>query len=192
MCWKLLILPQMHVLGEIYMFPHPSWLGLFATKCAFLHLENCVCRKYSFKKLTEFSQRNQVLHAAANNTAGFFFFLEIQELRSLSWIGLSGTNDPYSNLKSDLQKVCLSKLTQFSQGNKWLVALASTTDPFLLRDTCVSSTQHMMRICNKKNLSPNSKSDLQEVLHSKTASISTRKQWARYSFFYYTQVSLER
>jgi hypothetical protein len=49
-------------------------LGLFATKCAFLHLENCVCRKYSFKKLTEFSQRNQVVHAAANNTAVLFFF----------------------------------------------------------------------------------------------------------------------
>jgi hypothetical protein len=80
-------------------------LGLFATKCAFLHLENCVCRKYSFKKLTEFSQRNQVVHAAANNTAVlFFFFSEIYVLRSLSWIGLSGTNEPYCNLKSDLQK----------------------------------------------------------------------------------------
>jgi hypothetical protein len=99
---------------------------------------------------------------------------------------------PYSNLKNDLQNICLSKLTQFSQGNKLFVALASNTDGFLSRDTCVSSTQHMMRIRNKKSLSPNSKSDWQEVLDSKTASISTWKQGARYSFFYYTQFSPER
>jgi hypothetical protein len=97
MCWKLLILPQMHVLGEIYMFPHPSWLGLFATKCAFLHLENCVCRKYSFKKLTEFSQRNQVLHAAANNTAGFFFFF------GDLWASFTQLNRPIWNQWSLLQ-----------------------------------------------------------------------------------------
>jgi hypothetical protein len=48
---------------------------------------------------------------------------------------------PISTLKHLIfRKYFFQKLTQFSQRNKVLLASASNTDGFPLRDTCVSST----------------------------------------------------
>jgi hypothetical protein len=45
----------------------------FETKRASLHLENRVCRKYSFQKLTQVSQANNVLDTPASNTDVFIW-----------------------------------------------------------------------------------------------------------------------
>jgi hypothetical protein len=45
----------------------------------FSTLKTMICRKYSFQKLTEFSQGKDVLNAAAPNI-DFFCFLEVHVL----------------------------------------------------------------------------------------------------------------
>jgi hypothetical protein len=47
------------------------WIGLCETKWDFLYLETVISRKYFFQKLTQFSQGNNVIHAAASNTHSF-------------------------------------------------------------------------------------------------------------------------
>jgi hypothetical protein len=53
------------------MFLPLSWIGLFGTKRAFLYLETPTLRKYSFQKLTQFSQGNKVLDASPSNIDDF-------------------------------------------------------------------------------------------------------------------------
>jgi hypothetical protein len=48
-----------------------SAICLFGKNRVYLHFENLTCRKYSFHKLPEFSQVNNVLDAPASNTYGF-------------------------------------------------------------------------------------------------------------------------
>jgi hypothetical protein len=51
-------------------------------------------------------------------------------------------NEPFYILKTMIcRKYSFQKLTQLSQGNNVLDVPASNTDGFLLKDTCVSSTQ---------------------------------------------------
>jgi hypothetical protein len=56
---------------EIHLFLQLSWIGLFGTKWAFSTLKTLTCRKHSFLKRTQLSQRNNVLEAAASNIGGF-------------------------------------------------------------------------------------------------------------------------
>jgi hypothetical protein len=73
-------------------------------------LKNQSGRKYSFQNLTQFSQGNSVLDAAASNT-DFFFFGDIYVFLQLGWIGLFGNKWDFLNLEnSDLQEVFLSKI----------------------------------------------------------------------------------
>jgi hypothetical protein len=65
-----LLLTQMGFFWELRVLLHLSWIGLFDTKWAFLHLENSDLQEYSFQKLTQFSQGNNVLDAAASNIDG--------------------------------------------------------------------------------------------------------------------------
>jgi hypothetical protein len=50
-------------------------------------------------------------------------------------------NEPFTTVKTlSSRKYSYQQLTEFSQENNVLDALASKTDVFLSRDTCVSST----------------------------------------------------
>jgi hypothetical protein len=101
------------------------------------------------------------------------FFGEIQVFHQLRWIGVFGAKRAYQHLETpNLQKVIFQKLTQFSQGNNLLNAPASNTDGFLLRDTCVSSTYCIGLLKKKMTFLRLENSDLQEVFHSKTNSIT--------------------
>jgi hypothetical protein len=102
-------------------------------------LKNLSCRKYSFQKLTQLSQGNNVLDAPAYDTNDFLG--EIRLFCQLSWICLFWTKKACLHLKKPkLQEVFLPKLTQFSQGNNVLVTPASKKDGFPSKDMCVSST----------------------------------------------------
>jgi hypothetical protein len=61
------------LLRYIYMFHWLRWIRLFVSKTAYLHLEIPSCRKFSFQKLTQFSQGNNVLDVAASNTDAFLW-----------------------------------------------------------------------------------------------------------------------
>jgi hypothetical protein len=57
--------------GEIHMFLQLSSIGLFIEIEPISTLKHLICRKYSFQKLTQFSQENNVLDATVSNIDGF-------------------------------------------------------------------------------------------------------------------------
>jgi hypothetical protein len=111
------------------------------------------CRKYSFQKLTQFSQRNNVLNAPASNTDGFLsrdICVSSNSLDRYTWNKMC-----FLHVENpEFQKVFLSETNSILTGNNVLDAPASNTDGFLLRDTCFSSTQLIWPIWNKQSLSP--------------------------------------
>jgi hypothetical protein len=56
---------------EIYDFLHRTSTGLFGANIAISILKHLSCRKYSFEKLTQFSQGKNVPDVPASNTYGF-------------------------------------------------------------------------------------------------------------------------
>jgi hypothetical protein len=69
------------------------------------------------------------------------FFREIHVFQQFSSIGLFGTNEHFTTLKTlRCRKYSIQKLTQFLYGNNVLDAAVSNIDGFLWRDTRVSST----------------------------------------------------
>jgi hypothetical protein len=81
------------------------------------------------------------------------------------------------------RKFFFQKLLQFSLGNNVLDDYPSNTDGFPSRDTCISSTQLNRIIKTKESLSLLKKHKLQEVLISKTNSIITGQECARFCSF---------
>jgi hypothetical protein len=53
------------------LFLHLSRIGLFGKNELFSIYKILICRKYSFQTLTQFSQRHNVIDAAASNRDGF-------------------------------------------------------------------------------------------------------------------------
>jgi hypothetical protein len=112
------------------------------------------------------------------------FFQEIHVFLQLSQIGLFGTKCAFLPLNTPRDRqYSFPHLTQFTQRNKVLDALASNLDGFLSRDTCVSSTQLNRAIWNKLMFLPLENLDEEAVFLSKTNSIFTGKQCARCSSF---------
>jgi hypothetical protein len=127
---ELLLLIQMIFYREIHLFLQLSWIGLFWAKTAYHHLETPKLQKYSFQKLTKYSQGNNVLHASDSNTHGFL--QEIHIFCPLRWAGLFSTKWAFLHFKnSDLLEVFLSKIIQFSHGNNLLNDPTSNTHGFL-------------------------------------------------------------
>jgi hypothetical protein len=119
----------------------------------FSTLKRMIGRKYSFQKLTQFLQGNNVVDAAGSNIDSFLGRGVC--VLQLSRISLFGANRAYLTLKHlSCMKCSFEKLTQFSQGNNVLDAPASYTNVSLSRDTGVSSTQLNRPIWNNVSLSP--------------------------------------
>jgi hypothetical protein len=83
---------------EIHVFLQVSWIDLIGANKDYLHLKHLSCRKYSFQKLTEFSQKNNVLDAPASKTHSCFW-RDICVLFHLSWLGLLETKTAYDHLE---------------------------------------------------------------------------------------------
>jgi hypothetical protein len=73
MYYMLLQLTQMVNFWEIPVFLLLSWVGLLGTIWIILHLEIMIWRKYSFETLTQLSQGNNTICAAASNIDGFLW-----------------------------------------------------------------------------------------------------------------------
>jgi hypothetical protein len=67
-------------------------------------LKTMISRKYSFQKLTQFSQGINLLDVSGSNINSFFW--EMQEFIQLSWIALFARKCPFLQLENhDLQEV---------------------------------------------------------------------------------------
>jgi hypothetical protein len=152
MCSMVLLLIHMVFFQEIHVYFQLIRISLFGIKWTFLHLENLICRKYSFQKLTQFSQGNNVLDSPPSNIHGFFG--EIHVVLQLNWIGLFRSKWGILPLKTLIgRKYAFLKFNQFSQGSNVLDIPISKLDGFLSRSTCVSSTQLNRSIWNKLSFS---------------------------------------
>jgi hypothetical protein len=58
---------------EIHVFLHLIWLSIFGKIKPFSSLKILICRKYSFQKLTQFSQGSNVRGDVASNIDGFLW-----------------------------------------------------------------------------------------------------------------------
>jgi hypothetical protein len=110
-------------------FLHLRWIGLCERKWAFLHPETVISRKYSFQKLTEFSQGNNVVNVAASTMHGFIWkdrCVSSTQLNSSIW---NKRTYVYSEFRK-LQEVFLWKASSLLTGKNVLDAPASNTDGF--------------------------------------------------------------
>jgi hypothetical protein len=71
MCKMLLHLTHIVLLHKINVFLHFIWRGYFSWSEWFSHFKTLSDHKYSFHKLTQFSQGNKVLEPPASNIDGF-------------------------------------------------------------------------------------------------------------------------
>jgi hypothetical protein len=87
-------------------------------------------RTYTYQKLTQFSQGNNVLDAHASNTGGFLS--EIHVFHHLNREGLLEKTEPISTLKQlSYRKYPFQKLNQLSQGDNMQDTAVSNIDGFL-------------------------------------------------------------
>ena len=116
------------------------------------HIGKYDLQEVFLQELSQFSQGNNGLDAAACNRFGFFTksmcFFTSAELANLDQTELMYTMKQHSCRMS-----FYSKQTKFSEDINVLDVPASNMDGILSRDTCVSSTQLKRPICNKMSLS---------------------------------------
>jgi hypothetical protein len=167
-----MLVTQMVLFREIHVLILLCWIGIFGTKAAYFHWTNWCCRRYSFQKLPQFSQEDNVLDTPACQTDVFCRDLHVFStyLNRPLWNKMSlcprwklwcENSIPFKNeLRSHRETIRL-------------MLLLSIRDGFLWRHTCLSSTQ--LNWCNwkKESLSPLEKRMLQEVFLSETNSICT-------------------
>ena len=174
----LFLLAQVVFYWEVRVVRQHSWIGLFATKWAILHLEILVCRKYYFQKRIQCSHGSSVLEAAVSDKGGSLWgdisVSSIQHNKNI-WNKLS-LSRPWKFWGAGLTAI---QLNSIFTGNNVLDAPAPNIDGFLLGDICVSSSQLNRPGWNKESLSPPWKPTLHDLFLSKTISILTGKQCAR-------------
>jgi hypothetical protein len=169
--------------GEIHEFLQLTWIGHFGINWSFSTLETVICRKYSFQKLLQFSQGNNVLDAHDSSKDGFLFST-LHVFHQLSWIGLYGTNEPSSCLKILIcRKYSFQKLTQWSQGNNVLDATDSNIDVFFGELYVFLQLSWIVLFGTKWASFHLENYDLQKIFLSKLKAILTGKQCARCSCF---------
>jgi hypothetical protein len=97
-----------------------SLVGLFGIKGACPTLKTVIGRKYSFQKLFQLSERNNVLGATTFNIHAFL--CRGTCISSTHLNSRNGANANYLPLETaETQEVVLSTLTQFSHENSVLV-----------------------------------------------------------------------
>jgi hypothetical protein len=105
----LMLLTQMVFFWVIYVFLQLSWISLFELTEPMSTLKKLSCSKYSLQKLTQFSERNNVLDAPASNTDSCLW--ETHVFLKLRWIGIFGEKRPYFNFEiPKFQEAFISKL----------------------------------------------------------------------------------
>jgi hypothetical protein len=114
---------------------------------------NTKLEEYFFQKLTQFSQRNSVLHSSASNTDGFPSRDTCVSSTRLNW-WICNKTSLFQLEKFDLQEVLFSKTNWVLTENNVLDVAASFIDVFLWRGTCISPNHLNRHIWSKQNLFP--------------------------------------
>jgi hypothetical protein len=116
----LLVQTQMVFFSETAVYHDLSLVGLFGIKGACPTLKTVIGRKYSFQKLFQLSERNNVLDATTFNIHAFL--CRGTCISSTHLNSHNGANAAYLPLQTaETQEVVLSTLTQFSHENSVLV-----------------------------------------------------------------------
>jgi len=116
-------------------------------------LKHLLFTKYFFQKLTQLSQRNNVLLASVSTQMEFL--REIHVFLQVRWIGGSAAKWAFSILKTLVcRKYSFQNLTEFSWPNNVLDVAATFIAGFLWRDAYGSSTQVKRPIWSKVRLFP--------------------------------------
>jgi hypothetical protein len=92
MCYMLLWLKQMVFFQEMHVFLQLTWIALFESKWAFLHLENSDFQEIFLWNTISILTGNDVLHAPATQTNGFLSrdaCISSNHLNSPIWIKMS-------------------------------------------------------------------------------------------------------
>jgi hypothetical protein len=96
--------------------------------------------EWSFKKRIQFSQGNNVLDSAATDIR--LFFGKIHAFLQLRWVGICGEKIDHLYLGTPKRQIIfLSKTNSVLKEEQFARFPASNKDHFLLRETCVHSTQ---------------------------------------------------
>jgi hypothetical protein len=116
----LLVQTQMVFFSETAVYHDLSLVGLFGIKGACPTLKTVIGRKYSFQKLFQLSERNNVLDATTFNIHAFLWRGTCVCATHLN--STNGANAAHLPLETaETQEVVLSTLTQFSHENSVLV-----------------------------------------------------------------------
>jgi hypothetical protein len=112
-----LLLTQVVFFQDNHVFLQISWIALFGTKRTYLYLEKPSCRKYSFQKLTKFSQGINVLDVPHSNIDAFRSrdtCVSSTQLNNTNWnkMFVSPLN------KTKLQEIFLSKTNSVLTGKQ--------------------------------------------------------------------------
>jgi hypothetical protein len=149
----LLLLTQIGFFWELHVFLQLRWIGLFGTNRDYFHLEKPTLQEVFFSKLTQFSQRNNMIDTLV--LTQIVFILDIHVFLQLSWIVLFGTKWAFLWLGySHWQEVFLSKTNAVLTGKECGRCSWFWHNGFLLREKCVSSTQLSRSIWKKQSLPP--------------------------------------
>jgi hypothetical protein len=118
-------------------------------KWGFIPQENSDGGAVSFQKLAQFSWGKNILDAQPSNLHAFFWeiYHVFQQCAKKSYSRQNVRFYPLKTLKG--RQYSFQKLIQFSLVNKVLNAPACILDGFLLRDTCISSTELNRPMWNK-------------------------------------------
>jgi hypothetical protein len=162
-----LLLTQVFFFWGIQGFLQFSWIGLFATKWALLHLENYRSQELFLSKLTQFSEGDNAQDAAASIIVGCLW--RHTRVSSPQLNRPIGSKSAYLHLEApNFHKVVLSKVNSVITEKQCAASFCFYTDGFPSRDTCVSSSKMNWWICSKMSLFHLETFGLQEVLLSKT------------------------
>jgi hypothetical protein len=103
-----MLLTQMVVIGEIHVFVQLAEQAFLEQKKPLFTMKIMICRKYSGGKLTQFSQGNIVLCAAASKMDGFLWSETCVSSTQLNRHIAANRTYPHFE-KYDLQEIVLSK-----------------------------------------------------------------------------------
>jgi hypothetical protein len=155
-----------------------SWIILFGKKWAFVHFQNSDLQEVFPLKLTQFSQGNNVLDAAASNIDGILSrdtCVSLTQLNRTIWSTQSLLAPWSTKVAGCIHLKTNSTLTEKEHARCY----CSDTHGFLSRGTCVSSTQLSVLFGTKWGFLHLENFDLKEEFLSKTNSINTGEQCDR-------------
>jgi hypothetical protein len=176
------LLTNIILFGEIHVFLQHSWIGLFREKSTHLHLEIPQLQEVFLSKTNAILTGKMCMMLLL--LTQIVFFRETHVFLQIRWKSIFGAKRDNLHLKYlSCRKHCIQKLTQYSKGINILDDPASNIDGFLWEIHVFLPLVWIGLFGTKGAFLHYEKYDLQEVFLSKTNSILTGKEGARFWSF---------